>query len=111
MKVTKSTSMWTPGMDEPIEIPLEMEMNKYDLYFYEKLLQGWTPTAIELWNDKKFIEKRIKEQEDYLWESNYNPYVKNQDDYIVSALSQLVMLKSRLKELNGDVVELVHTPS
>ncbi len=29
----------------------------------------WTwiaPTAIELWNDKKFIEKRIEEQEQYL---------------------------------------------
>ncbi len=29
--------------------------------------ENWTPTAIELWNDKKFIEKRIKEQDTYLF--------------------------------------------
>lgn len=62
--------MWTPGMEEPIEVPLEMEVTKEDVNFMEKFWQGWTPTAIELWNDKKFIEKRIEEQISYginLW--------------------------------------------
>lgn len=36
MKIVKSISMWTPGMDGPIEVPLIIEMTKKDLDDYIK---------------------------------------------------------------------------
>jgi hypothetical protein len=57
---------------------------------------GWTPMAIELWHDKKFIEKRIEEQRDYLEAHSKS---KKGIEYRVSAVDRLRVFEERLKEL------------
>lgn len=69
-----------------------------------------TPTAIELWNDKKFIERRIDEQWFYLadlcmrYDSGYGSLSKNRADELGESARFLYRkFENRLKELNGDV--------
>lgn len=71
-----------------------------------------TPTAIELWNDKKFVERRIREQWDYQtdialrWKER--PTVEGYLRYrelLVSSDTILIRFQNRLKELNGLVAQ------
>lgn len=70
----------------------------------------WTPTAIELWNDKKFIEKRIEEQ--YFYAATLTSEQLSDrctrsperfDELIKAAQVVLERFQDRLKELNSDV--------
>jgi hypothetical protein len=63
-----------------------------------------TPTAIELWGDRRFIERRIREQYEYLnrllvrFRSNlitYDRYLELQG----SAIELVLSLENRLREL------------
>lgn len=66
-----------------------------------------TPTAIELWNDKKFIEKRIKEQGEYLVRLGIDH--EKRPLYRINELAGharfiLDRFEARLKELNSALV-------
>ncbi len=73
------------------------------------MISGWTLTAIDLWNDKNFIEKRIKEQEIYLTEilwkqecgliSKYRYFELREN-----AVDVLDRFEQRLKELRNEIV-------
>lgn len=62
-----------------------------------------TITGQELWNDKKFLEKRIVEQWNYLslklvnWKEG-----DEEDEYIKSARLILTRFQNRLIQLRGD---------
>lgn len=63
-----------------------------------------TPTAIELWSDKRFIERRVREQDEYLdrlvvrFRSNlitHDRYLELQS----SAIESAIRFRDRLREL------------
>lgn len=66
-----------------------------------------TPTAIELWNDNKFIEKRIDEQGDYIFllsseqfsDRCTRPYERYRELMDCAKVIQF-KLEERLQELN-----------
>ena len=73
-----------------------------------KSYEGWTPTAIELWNDKKFIEKRIREQMEYesiiSWkEDSGEMNIERYREIMPSIIFQYDKFVKRLKELNSSV--------
>lgn len=45
---------------------IEFSLKTIEVKAEKTKFMTWTPTAIELWNDKKFIEKRIEEQQSYI---------------------------------------------
>lgn len=68
-----------------------------------------TPTAIELWNDKRFIQKRKNEQIIYLFELQkriWGHHISEEryELLLPSAESQLKKFENRLKELNSALV-------
>lgn len=75
-------------------------------------LMTWTPTAIELWDDKKFIEKRIKEQGKYKYELEKRFDIPQERKAELNIYCKLIYDRfvKRLKELNSDVAELVQAP-
>lgn len=88
-------------------------MSKIEFFeSFEQLKGNWVPTAIELWNDKKFVERRIREQWDYQtdialkWKER--PTVERYLRYrelLVSSDTILIRFQNRLKELNGLVAQ------
>lgn len=67
-----------------------------------------TPTAIELWNDKRFIEKRIEEQYVYaallLSEQMSDRCIRTRERYDeLTRVAQIILerFQNRLKELNS----------
>ena len=66
-----------------------------------------TKTALELWNDKGFIQKRIKEQKEYIRKRfpNVEAFLyadKEEREYVRVAEFQLQKFEKRLRELNSN---------
>lgn len=70
------------------------------------LIFEWTPTAIELWNDKAFLEKRYEEQMQYLKELRKREISKKRfDELRESALSIGIRIVDRLHELEKQEIK------
>lgn len=68
----------------------------------------WTTTAIELWNDKEFIEKRINEQETYIQIQELKFFAgtissERFRETVVIAFKVGNRFADRLKELNSNI--------
>lgn len=73
------------------------------------MISGWTLTAIELWDDKEFLKKRIKEQTNYLVRlvgRRYELPPISEERFVQlrdAAYWQMNRYIKRLKELNSHV--------
>lgn len=83
-----------------MEIKSKFQKRLEEVIEYNQFRQ-MTPTAIELWNDKKFLEKRIDEQWDYLTKLMFNNELsdRRKTELYWSAHSVVQRFKKRLEEI------------